>query len=79
MKITAIIKEPDYDKSISLCDKNEDYYENQRQFYERKIIDEKILKVKLNFECYSTCESCNYIGFNLNNQKCLSCKDTQHL
>ena len=69
-EIAAMIKEPDYNKSISLCDKNDYYYEDPRDFYEKKIIDEKILKVKLNFECYSTCGSCKYIGFNLNNQKC---------
>ena len=77
-EIAALIKESDYNKSISLCDKNDYYYEDPRDFYKRKIIDEKVLKVKLNFECYSTCGSCNYIGFNLYNQNCISCKDNQN-
>ena len=76
-QIMAIIIEPDYEKTISLCDKYDIYDENQSSYYERKIIDEKIIKVKLNFECYITCESCDYVGFNIINQKCSSCKNNQ--
>ena len=77
-EILAIIIEPDYDKSISLCDKLDIYGEEPKNFYERKIIDEKIIKIKINFGCYLTCETCEYAGFNMNKQNCLSCKDNNY-
>ena len=82
IEITAIILEPDYEKALSLCDKVDIIRENQTEYYEyyeRKIIDEKKLKVKLNFECYMTCKDCEYVGYNLANQKCLSCKEDNNL
>ena len=56
--------------------KFDNYGEKANEYYEQKIIDEKILKIKFNFKCYSTCETCEYAGFNITNQKCLSCKNS---
>ena len=78
VEIVAKIVEPDYSKSIEFSDKVE-YYPNGgeiNQYYEQKLVDEKILKLKFNFECYLTCESCEYAGFNITQQKCSSCKDS---
>ena len=72
-EIIAIISEPDYNKSLYLCDKVDIFGEEPSE-YPEKIIDEKKLKVKLNFECYTTCNDCEYVGYNVSNQKCLSCK-----
>ena len=78
IEIAAMIIEPDYEKTINLCDKFDNYGDKANQYYEQKIIDEKILKIKFNFKCYSTCETCEYAGFNTTNQKCLSCKNNNN-
>ena len=78
VEIVAKIVEPDYSKSVEFSDKME-YYPNGgdiNKYYEQKLVDEKILKLKFNFECYLTCESCEYVGFNITEQKCSSCKDS---
>ena len=78
-EISVLILEYGYNKSMSLCDKFEIYGEDPNLYIERKIIDEIIYKVKLNINCYSTCQTCNYIGFKNSNQKCLSCKENKNL
>ena len=78
LEIIALIIEPDYNKSLYLCDKADIFGELPNN-YEEKIIDEKKLKVKLNFECYTTCKECNYAGKSITNQKCLSCKEDNNL
>ena len=78
VEIVAKIFEPDYSKSIEFSDKME-YYPNGgdiNKYYEQKLVDEKVLKLKFNFECYITCESCEYVGFNITEQKCSSCKNS---
>ena len=79
-EIMALIIEPDYYKSLLLCDKYAIYGEDQKNFYQKKIIDEKIIKIKLNFnfKCYLTCETCEYSGLNINKQNCLSCKGNNY-
>ena len=72
--ITAMILEPDYEKSLSLCEKFDIYGENQTEYYERKIIDKKLLNFRLNFFCFENCGTCEYAGYSIDNQKCLSCK-----
>ena len=57
IEIKAIIFEPDFDKSIELCDKNDIQGKNPKEYYEPKIIDEKTLKIIFNFYCYSNCET----------------------
>ena len=76
IEIVGLIIEPNFNKSIELCDLYDKYGEDPYDYYEPKIKDEKILKVKFNFECYSTCETCEYAGFNITNQKCTSCKNS---
>ena len=76
IEIAALIIEPDYNKSIEICDKFDFFGGDPFMLYEQKIIDKKILKVKFNFECYITCETCEYFGLDITKQKCLSCKNS---
>ena len=76
-EIVAIISEPNYTKSISLTDEFEFYGDGDdpSSYYESKIIDE--IEYQVNINCYSTCKTCNFIGFNYTYQKCLTCKENQ--
>ena len=76
-EIVAIISEPEYTKSISLTDEFEFYGDGDdpSSYYGSKIIDEIEYQVDIN--CYSTCKTCNFIGFNYTYQKCLTCKENQ--
>ena len=80
IEIEALINEPKYDKSLTLCDKYEIYGENTNSHYKSKLIDSKIYTVKLliSFSCYSTCETCYSIGIDINNQRCKSCKEDEN-
>ena len=80
IEIKRIISEPEYEKYITLYDKIDIYGESdQKLFYKKRIIDEKIYKFIFNFSCYSTCETCYFGSFNKDNQKCLSCKSGENL
>ena len=76
IKIAAMITEPEFEKLETLCEYiKRDGGDDPKDYYQKRIIDEKILTAKLNFSCYSTCDSCEYAGYRIDEPKCLSCKD----
>jgi len=69
----------EYDKYNSFADKVEVYgEEDHSKYFERQTYSGRSLKIKYNFGCHKNCDECEYIGFILDDQKCLSCKDPEN-
>ena len=62
IELTSIISTPEYDKFILYYDKKEEFGgDNYQEYYERKIIEEKIFKVNLHISCHDqSIKTCNY-------------------
>ncbi len=79
LEMAVLAYEPEYEDSLLFCDKHESIGgEDPKNYYERKIIQEKTYKIKLKFSCYETCQTCEFVGFNDDYQKCLSCKQNEN-
>ena len=79
IEISVLVYEPEYEESLLFCDKSTILPNSDpKYYYERKIIQEKKYKIGLKFNCYETCESCIYAGFNIYYQKCTSCKQNNY-
>ena len=52
IEMTSIISTPEYNKFIQFYDKREEYGENFENYYQRKIMEEKIFKIKIYFTCH---------------------------
>ena len=77
IEIISIISEPEFDKLSIMCDKIDTIGNaNYSLFYEKQIIEEKIYKLKLNFNCYEYSNSCKCDKLTIkktkNNITCLS-------
>ena len=80
LEMTQIIGEPEYDESNSYADEIKTYgNEDYKNYFQRYIFEGSSLKIKYNFGCYKNCYNCEYVGFTLDNQKCLSCKNNEEL
>ena len=61
IEITLIISTPEYSKFTQFYDKKDEYGETFQDFYERKIIEEKIYKINLYITCHDqSIKTCNY-------------------
>ena len=61
IEITSIISTPKYDNLTQFYDKKDEYGETFQDFYERKIIEEKIYKINLYISCHEqSIKTCNY-------------------
>ena len=64
----------DYDKYNSFPDFMERFGdEDQKDYFESQTFEGSSLRITYNFSCHINCETCEYIGISLDNQKCLSC------
>ena len=80
LEITQIIGEPEYDKFNSYADEIKVYgNEDQKNYFQRYIFEGSSFKIRYTFGCYKNCDNCEYAGFTLDNQKCLSCKKNEEL
>jgi len=79
LEMSILFGDSEYDKFNSFADKVEVYgEEDQRKYFEKQTYIGKNLKIKYNFGCHKNCDKCEYIGFALDDQKCLSCKDPEY-
>lgn len=62
IQITSTIKGPEYNKFIELYDQYEQYGEDYRNYYESRIVEEKIFPIEIKFSCHesSISISCDY-------------------
>ena len=60
INITSIIKSPKYEEFIQLYDKYDPPEVNYSDFYESRIIEEKIFVIELKFSCLESSMACNY-------------------
>ncbi len=60
VEITSTVLGPEYNKFIELCDKYENYGEDYRNYYESRIVEEKIFTIEIKFSCHESSTSCDY-------------------
>ena len=61
IEITSCISTPKYDKLIQFSDKIDEYGEDFKEYYQRKIVEEKLFKINLNISCNDqSIRTCNY-------------------
>ena len=78
LELAAIFGEAEYDKFNSFSDKIEIYgEEDQRNYFQKKTFVGNSLKVKYNFGCHKICDTCEYTGIKIDDQKCITCKHSE--
>ena len=60
VNITSTVLGPEYNKFIELCDKYEKYGEDYSNYYESRIVEEKIFTIEIKFSCHESSTSCDY-------------------
>ena len=58
--ITSTINGPEYNKFIELYDNYEQYGEDYSNYYESRIVEEKIFTIEIKFSCHESSISCDY-------------------
>ena len=78
IELSELYGEADYDKFNSYADEIVKYgEEDPKLYFERQTFKGQPLKVKYKFGCYKSCDTCEYVGFTENNQKCTTCKNNE--
>ena len=78
LELSPILGEPEYDKFNYYTDYIQKYgEEDDKNFFQPKIFQGNTVKMKYNFGCYKNCDICEYVGLNLDEQKCITCKDSE--
>ena len=65
----------EFDKYNSSADYIEQFgEEDAKDFFEKLEFTGESFTIKYNFGCHKDCETCEYVGVTLSNQRCLSCR-----
>ena len=74
----GLVKEPNYENLNKFSEKVENYpinsAEDEKNYYEPKILRGKQVKYTFSLSCYDSCLTCKEISIDPKNQKCLKCK-----
>ena len=82
IEFAGVVEEPDFDYMNENAERVDVYPINnteiEREFYSPKTLIGRFIKYSFDIGCYDSCESCDQITNNRNNQHCLKCKDNYY-
>ena len=78
LELSTIFGEPEYDKFNKYTDNIEIFgEEDQKNYFNKKIFQGNSIKFMYNFGCHKMCDTCEYAGLKLDEQKCTTCKKSE--